>query len=87
MRIIWNSKRHKLVPFVDIWQNLSFVSLFHFLSAVLFIKTFFKTMEREWHGIDRLRLDKFYLVRIYYIIHSTYNGKLYKMDTSLWLGS
>ncbi|CAH3189742.1 unnamed protein product, partial [Porites evermanni] len=36
-------------------------------SAVLFIKTFFKTMEREWHGIDRLRLDKFYLLIRFFV--------------------
>jgi hypothetical protein len=27
-----------------------------------FIITFFKTIHKEWHGIDRLRMDKFYLV-------------------------
>lgn len=41
-------------------------------SAVLFIKTFFKTMEREWHGIDRLRLDKFYLL-IRFFVKGTFN--------------
>ncbi|CAH3172246.1 unnamed protein product [Porites lobata] len=41
-------------------------------SAVLFIKTFFKTMEREWHGIDRLRLDKFYLL-IRFLVKGTFN--------------
>ena len=25
-----------------------------------FLKAYFATIEREWHGIDRLRLDKFY---------------------------
>lgn len=29
----------------------------------LFLQTFWQTMVREWPGIDRLRLDKFYLVR------------------------
>eukprot|EP00039_Didymoeca_costata_P007034 m.95708 g.95708 ORF g.95708 m.95708 type:complete len:298 (-) comp13509_c0_seq1:40-933(-) len=28
--------------------------------AFAYIEAFFKTMEREWQGIDRLRLDKFY---------------------------
>ncbi|XP_059505999.1 ribosomal RNA processing protein 1 homolog A isoform X1 [Stegostoma tigrinum] len=28
----------------------------------LFMETFFQTMNREWNGIDRLRLDKFYLL-------------------------
>ena len=31
--------------------------------VLLFIKCFFAIMVREWHGIDRLRLDKFYMVR------------------------
>lgn len=31
----------------------------------LFLETFFQTMNREWNGIDRLRMDKFYtLVRL-----------------------
>ncbi|XP_067849506.1 ribosomal RNA processing protein 1 homolog A-like isoform X2 [Heptranchias perlo] len=31
----------------------------------LFMETFFQTMNREWNGIDRLRLDKFYtLIRL-----------------------
>jgi ribosomal RNA-processing protein 1 len=29
-------------------------------NALLFAKTFFETMRREWGGLDRLRLDKFY---------------------------
>lgn len=29
----------------------------------LFLQTFWQTMNREWAGIDRLRLDKFYMVR------------------------
>ena len=35
--------------------------------ALEFIDTFFTTMAREWHGIDRLRLDKFYMVCSMYI--------------------
>ena len=31
-------------------------------SGMLFCETFLSTMEREWHGIDRLRMDKFYLL-------------------------
>lgn len=39
----------------------SFIHLFHCSdTAWLFVAVFFKTMAREWHGIDRLRLDKFY---------------------------
>ena len=45
---------------VDLLTNID--EVLYFSSALLFIKTFFKTMQREWHGIDRLRLDKFYLV-------------------------
>eukprot|EP00038_Savillea_parva_P026143 m.51743 g.51743 ORF g.51743 m.51743 type:complete len:571 (+) comp7330_c0_seq1:477-2189(+) len=30
--------------------------------AILFIDTFFATITREWHGIDRLRLDKYYIL-------------------------
>ncbi|XP_043089989.1 ribosomal RNA processing protein 1 homolog A isoform X2 [Puntigrus tetrazona] len=29
-------------------------------SQMLYFKTFLQTMKREWNGIDRLRLDKFY---------------------------
>ncbi|XP_078512528.1 ribosomal RNA processing protein 1 homolog B [Lissotriton helveticus] len=29
-------------------------------AQLLFLKTFWQTMNREWNGIDRLRLDKFY---------------------------
>ncbi|XP_078089213.1 ribosomal RNA processing protein 1 homolog B isoform X4 [Mustelus asterias] len=32
------------------------------LSEFLFMETFFQTMNREWNGIDRLRLDKFYML-------------------------
>ena len=32
----------------------------------MFAKEFFITMGREWMGIDRLRLDKFYMVSIIY---------------------
>ncbi|XP_053162030.1 ribosomal RNA processing protein 1 homolog B isoform X2 [Hemicordylus capensis] len=28
----------------------------------LFIQTFWQTMSREWNGVDRLRLDKFYML-------------------------
>lgn len=28
-----------------------------------FLRAFWQTMNREWVGIDRLRLDKFYMVR------------------------
>ncbi|CAB3995150.1 ribosomal RNA processing 1 homolog A-like isoform X1, partial [Paramuricea clavata] len=31
-------------------------------AAVDYLDGFYKTICREWHGIDRLRLDKFYLL-------------------------
>nr|XP_039252421.1 ribosomal RNA processing protein 1 homolog A-like [Styela clava] len=31
-------------------------------TAMLFFDTFLETMQREWKGIDRLRMDKFYLL-------------------------
>ncbi|KAJ1112113.1 hypothetical protein NDU88_000382, partial [Pleurodeles waltl] len=31
-------------------------------AQLLFLKTFWQTMNREWNGIDRLRLDKFYML-------------------------
>ncbi|KAK2174836.1 hypothetical protein NP493_772g02036 [Ridgeia piscesae] len=31
-------------------------------TSMLFIKTFFRTISREWYGIDRLRLDKFMML-------------------------
>ncbi|XP_033107130.1 ribosomal RNA processing protein 1 homolog A-like [Anneissia japonica] len=30
-------------------------------SALMYFKSFLQTMEREWHGIDRLRMDKYYM--------------------------
>ena len=33
-------------------------------SALQFLESFYVTITREWHGIDRLRLDKFYMVRL-----------------------
>ena len=36
--------------------------LFLFL-GIKFCQVFFDTMTKEWHGIDRLRLDKYYMVQ------------------------
>ena len=33
--------------------------------AMRFISAFFQTQVREWYGIDRLRLDKFLMVRMF----------------------
>eukprot|EP01052_Picozoa_sp_SAG31_P017870 SAG31_NODE_1240_length_9167_cov_4.729599_14_plen_134_part_00 len=39
--------------------------------GLLYCAAFFKTMEREWHGIDALRMDKFYrLVRR--VVHESF---------------
>ena len=56
--MFWLSKLRKIchIHFIHIW------ALVFFVLAVLFIKAFFRTMQREWHGIDQLRLDKFYMV-------------------------
>lgn len=46
--------------------NVSVAGLTSHLSpppALLFMRTFFETLAREWHSIDRLRLDKFYMVQ------------------------
>lgn len=34
-----------------------------FTAEHLFVQTFWQTMNREWKGIDRLRLDKYCMVR------------------------
>ena len=44
-------------------RNVLTVPTFWFVLAVIFIKAFFKTIQKEWHGIDQFRMDKFYLVR------------------------
>lgn len=51
---------------LELAQNLA--GLVHVLPsralALEFVHSFFRTMHREWHGLDGLRLDKFYdLVR------------------------
>ncbi|KAG8431750.1 hypothetical protein GDO86_020164 [Hymenochirus boettgeri] len=51
----------------DLAQSMS--QLLHKLqtkqSQNLFLRTFWQTVNREWNGIDRLRLDKFYkLIRL-----------------------
>ena len=37
----------------------------------LYFETFIATMEREWHGIDRLRMEKFYLL-IRFMVQQTF---------------
>jgi ribosomal RNA-processing protein 1 len=44
--------------------------------AILFLEAFFITMQREWPGIDRLRMDKFMsLVRCFVAEAFTYCAK------------
>ena len=46
-------------------SNILLCSMFRLpnaFSSILYCETFVSTMEREWHGIDRLRMDKFYLL-------------------------
>jgi ribosomal RNA-processing protein 1 len=38
----------------------------HVDTTLLFIQVFFETEAREWHGIDRWRMDKFMMVCITY---------------------
>ncbi|MCO5546886.1 hypothetical protein L7F22_000323 [Adiantum nelumboides] len=47
--------------------------------ALKFFKVFLMTMRREWAGIDRLRLDKFYLLLRRYLAHM-----LSVLQTSGW---
>ncbi|KAG8187782.1 hypothetical protein JTE90_025820 [Oedothorax gibbosus] len=39
--------------------------------AFMFVDTFFQTMSREWHGIDRYRIEKFMML-IRRVLHQTY---------------
>ncbi|XP_044516854.1 ribosomal RNA processing protein 1 homolog A-like, partial [Gracilinanus agilis] len=39
---------------IHVFQNVE--------TQYLFVQTFWQTMNREWNGIDRLRLDKFYML-------------------------
>ena len=52
--------RHWLDYDVMIYTQLNWYSL----SALSFVEVFFTTVAREWLGIDRLRLDKYYMVSI-----------------------
>jgi len=44
----------------------------HSSQGILFAKVFLTTMGREWHSIDRLRMDKFYML-VKKFIGSTYH--------------
>ena len=63
--------------------------------SLQFFKVFLVTMRREWAGIDRLRLDKFYLLLRRYLVHMlmVLESMYYFMPTHLpipwvimWLG-
>ncbi|KAL6063086.1 Ribosomal RNA processing protein 1 B, variant 2 [Balamuthia mandrillaris] len=60
---MWHSDKPKIQQ--EVAETLaSFVHIIPPNKALLYVKVFFWTMQREWHSIDRLRLDKFYsLVR------------------------
>ncbi|KAM6224054.1 ribosomal RNA processing protein 1 homolog A [Rhynchocyon petersi] len=48
-------------------------------SQHLFVQTFWQTMSREWTGIDRLRLDKYYL-----LMRMVLNESFKALQTSGW---
>ena len=60
LAVCWLPEQRRKIFSFDSSHTICFFDFY--LLAVLFIKAFFKTMQREWHGIDRLRLDKFYMV-------------------------
>jgi ribosomal RNA-processing protein 1 len=47
--------------------------------AVIFARTFFKTMDREWPGIDKFRMNKFY-----YLVRCFQRESLIYMAKSNW---
>lgn len=66
---MWHSDKRPVQA--DLAERLS--ALVHALPAEkrpLFTRVFWRTMAREWHGIDRLRLDKFYMLMRLALRHS-----------------
>ncbi|KAL2634761.1 hypothetical protein R1flu_006240 [Riccia fluitans] len=54
----------------ELIENLaSLLEKAHIDVAVTFFKVFISTMRREWGGIDKLRLDKFYLLLRKFLAH------------------
>lgn len=48
-------------------------SMIHLIAedrAILFLRAFWQTMLREWNGIDKHRLDKFYALMRYFLNQS-----------------
>lgn len=70
MKILWKGLFASMFmsdkPLVQEQLAYDLSKLVHFFSnyniGIQFCCTFFNTMAREWHGIDRLRLDKYYLL-------------------------
>ncbi|XP_053313727.1 ribosomal RNA processing protein 1 homolog B [Spea bombifrons] len=52
-------------------------------SQQLFLRTFWQTLNREWNGIDRLRLDKFYTLSRFVLRQSVELLKKASWDVSL----
>lgn len=77
LRAFRRSDVNKMVYYINIFLiNIDFHYLMSY-SGFSFISSFFKTVHREWHGIDRLRLDKFYMVSVEKVIlTSMWNGCL-----------
>ena len=58
---MWHSDKRPVQA--DLAERLT--ALLHVMPPAkqpLFVQVFWATMTREWHGIDRLRLDKFYML-------------------------
>lgn len=75
---VWHSD--KAAVQADLIERLA--SIFEKLDSALslqFFKVFLMTMRREWAGIDRLRLDKFYLLLRKCLVHM-----LVALERSAW---
>jgi len=55
----------------------------NFDTAVGFIRAFFATEAREWSGTDRLRLDKFMMVRDF-MISSFFGSRCTLVDSAVF---
>lgn len=65
---VWHSD--KLPVQADLIERLaSLAEKLDIALSLQFFRVFLSTMRREWAGIDRLRLDKFYLLLRKYLIH------------------
>ena len=61
-------------PLIQEELSANIASLIHSFNnsktALLFIKTFYKTECREWNTIDKWRMDKFLMVRMMILKHA-----------------